>query len=266
MPKYELSGLDAAVHGRIVTVAVLALGACQPVFGSSLPFVVLAAVVALSLGLWLRHADAPEAKDAVVLVFFLYVVGLIPVVGLWPIGPAIAITITAVISWRAGRLRRWRHWLRIGRLDGITWVTVAAVAGVSVVGLLLWQSVFDGQLPVTYRQLIESVSAPVAVTGALGFAIVNGAIEDSIFFGILLTPMLRYFPPRWAVSLTALAFGLAHFHGVPSGVVGVILAGSWAVMLGYLRTRTGGMFATYLAHIIADATIVAVLIPPLLMG
>lgn len=266
MPKYELSGLDTAVHGRIVTVALLALCACQPVFGSSLPFVVLAAVVALLLGLWLRHADAPEAKDAVVLVFSLYVVGLIPMLGLWPIGPAIAIAITAVISWRAGRLRWWREWLRIGRLDGITWVTIATVAGVSVVGLLLWQSVFDGQLPVTYIQLIESVSAPVAVTGALGFAIVNGAIEDSIFFGILLTPMLRYFPPRWAVSLTALAFGLAHFQGVPSGVVGVILAGSWAVMLGYLRTRTGGMFATYLAHIIADATIVAVLIPPLLMG
>jgi hypothetical protein len=133
MPTYELSGLDAAVQGRIVTVA---LGACQPVFGSSLPFVVLAAVVALLLGLWLRHADAPEAKDAVVLVFFLYVVGLIPVVGLWPIGPAIAIAITAVISARAGRLRRWRDWLHVGRLDGITWVTVAAVAGVSCRGYL----------------------------------------------------------------------------------------------------------------------------------
>ena len=59
MPKYELSGLDAAVQGRIVTVALLALGASQPVFGSSLPFVMLAAVVVLLLGLWLRHADAP---------------------------------------------------------------------------------------------------------------------------------------------------------------------------------------------------------------
>ncbi len=64
--------------------------------------------------------------------------------------------------------------------------------------------------------------------------------------------------------MTALAFGLAHFNGVPSGLAGIILAATWALMLAYLRMRTGGMLATYLAHVVADATIVAVLIPPLL--
>lgn len=252
------------VRGRIVSVALLALGAMQPVVVGSLPFAVMVAGVAILLSWWLRSDDASEAKDAIVLVALLYIVGLVPGVGLWPIGPAIAITITAIVSWRTGRLARWREWLRVGRFDGPTWVTMGAVAAVSIVALLLWQSVFNGQLPETYRALAESVPAPVAVAGALGCAIVNGAIEDSIFFGLLLTPMLRYFPPRWAVVLTALAFGLAHFHGVPNGVVGVLLAGTWALMLGYLRTRTGGMLATYLAHVAADATIVAVLIPPLL--
>lgn len=88
--------------------------------------------------------------------------------------------------------------------------------------------------------------------------------EDSIFFGVLLTPLLRHFPSGLAVIMTALAFGLAHFNGVPSGLAGIILAATWALMLAYLRMRTGGMLATYLAHVVADATIVAVLIPPLL--
>ncbi len=48
-------GAVPAVQRRIVTVASLALCACQSVFGSLLPFVVLTAVVALLLGLWLRH-------------------------------------------------------------------------------------------------------------------------------------------------------------------------------------------------------------------
>ncbi|MDF2047076.1 CPBP family glutamic-type intramembrane protease [Microbacterium sp. Kw_RZR3] len=252
------------VRGRVVSIALLIMGALQPVVVGSLPFAVVAAGVAVGLSLWLRSLDAAEAKDAIILVALLYIVSLVPGIGLWPSGPAIAIGVTALISWRAGRLARWREWLRVGRFDGQAWATIGAVAAVSVVALLLWQTVFDGQLPTTYSELAGSVAAQVAVAGAVGFTVLNGAIEDSIFFGLLLTPMLRYFPPRSAVALTALAFGLAHLHGVPNGIVGVLLAGTWALMLGYLRTRTGGMLATYLAHVVADATIVAMLIPPLL--
>ena len=233
-------------------------------FGSFAPFVVLAAAGGVAAGIWIRRDDLPETKDAAVLVVLLYAIGLIPSVGLWPVGPAIALLLTALVSWRTGRLARWRAWFRVGRLDGVVCAMVVAVAVVSVVALVIWQSLLDGQLPSTYRQLTESVSPPAAVAGALGFAIVNGAIEDSIFFGVLLTPLLRQFPSGVAVVMAALAFGLAHSNGVPNGLVGIVLAGTWALMLGYLRTRTGGMLATYLAHVVADATIVAVLVPPLL--
>lgn len=251
-------------RARVVAVVLLMLGAAQPVFGSFALFAVLAAAVAVAAGIWIRRDDVPETKDAAVFVVLVYGIGLIPGVGLWPVGPAIALLLTALVSWRTGRLARWRGWFRVGRIDGVAWATVAAVAVVSVAGLVIWQSLLDGQLPSTYRQLTESVAPPVAVAGALGFTIVNGAIEDSIFFGVLLTPLLRHFPSGLAVVMTALAFGLAHFNGVPNGLVGIVLAGTWALMLGYLRTRTGGMLATYLAHVVADATIVAVLIPPLL--
>lgn len=249
---------------QIVAVLLLALGAAQPVFGSAVPFAVVAMATTAAAGIWIRQDDVPETKDAAVLVFLLYGVRLIPGVGLWPVGPAIALLVTALVSWRTGRLARWREWFRVGRIDGVAWAMMAAVAAVSVAALVLWQSLFDGQLPSTYRQLTESLSPPVAIAGALGFMIVNGAVEDSVFFGVLLTPLLRHFPPGLAVIMTALAFGLAHFNGVPSGPVGIVLAATWALMLGYLRMRTEGMLATYLAHVVADTTIVVVLIPPLL--
>ena len=96
--------------------------------------------------------------------------------------------------------------------------------------------------------------------------VLNGGIEDSIFFGVLLSPLLRYYSRAWAIALIATAFGVAHFHGVPNGLAGVILAGAWAAMLAYLRSRTQGMLATYLAHIVADTTIVALLFLPLLLS
>ncbi len=253
-------------RARIVAVVLLMLGAAQPVFGSSVAFAIAAIIACVVAGLWVREDDVPEAKDAAVLVVLIYAIGLIPSIGLWPVGPALALLATVLVSWSTGRLARWREWFRVGRIDAGSWAIIAGVAVVSAIALVLWQAFFDGQLPLTYRQLAESVSTPVAVVGALGFAIVNGAIEDSIFFGILLTPLLRYFPPAAAVTMTAIAFGVAHFNGVPNGIVGILLAAVWALMLGYLRMRTEGMLATYLAHIVADATIVAVLIPPLLQG
>lgn len=253
-------------RARIVAVVLLLLGAAQPVFGSSVAFTIAATIACAVVGLWVRADEVPETKDAAVLVLLIYAIGLIPIVGLWPVGPALALLVTVLVSWSTGRLVRWSEWFRVGGIDAGSWMIVGCIAVVSAIALVLWQSFFDGQLPPTYRQLTESVSPPVAVAGALGFAIVNGAIEDSIFFGILLTPLLRHFSPPAAVTMTAIAFGVAHFNGVPNGVVGVLLAASWALMLGYLRMRTNGMLATYLAHIVADATIVIVLIPPLIRG
>lgn len=68
------------------------------------------------------------------------------------------------------------------------------------------------------------MSPPAALAGALGFAIVIGAGEESVFFRVLLTPLLRQFPSGGAVVMTALAFGLAHFNGVQNGLVGIVLA------------------------------------------
>jgi membrane protease YdiL (CAAX protease family) len=40
----------------------------------------------------------------------------------------------------------------------------------------------------------------------------------------------------------------------------VTLAGAWAIGLGWLRTKGGGLLAPMLAHIVADATIAAIVI------
>lgn len=254
------------LRARIAPLVLVALGAAQPAIGSTSLWCALAGVLAaVALGLWLRPVDVPETKDAVVLVGLMYAIGALPGIGLWPIGPLVSLLLTAGVSWRTGRVSRWREWLRIGRIDGMAWLTVATVAVISVVGLEVWQSIFHGRLPQAYRLLATSVPTPVAAVGGLGFLILNGAVEDSVFFGVLLTPALRHYPRSWAIGLIAVGFGTAHVHGVPNGVPGIVLAAAWAVMLAYLRTRTRGMLATYLAHIVADSTIVIMLLVPLLL-
>ncbi|MCL4722041.1 MAG: CPBP family intramembrane metalloprotease [Gammaproteobacteria bacterium] len=122
---------------------------------------------------------------------------------------------------------------------------------------------FDGALPADYAQAAQAVPVWVAATGGIGFLVVNGLVEDMVFFGLLLTVASRALG-RAAIPLVAVFFGIAHLGGVPSGTVGAVLAGCWGLILAFLRHRTGGMLATYLAHIVADATIIAVLLPPAL--
>jgi uncharacterized protein len=68
------------------------------------------------------------------------------------------------------------------------------------------------------------------------------------------------FPFTTAIVIQAISFGVAHAHGFPRGVTGVVWAGSWAYLLGMLRTQSRGLLAPVLAHFVADMTIVLLLV------
>jgi len=245
--------------------AILALSALQPIVGRQ-PVGCLFAVALAGLAAWLAHGWAdPRLLDAAILIGLIWAIGLIPVAGAWPIGPGLALALTALLSWRQKRLPGWRDWFRVGHLDVATWLLCGLTAVVSIAGLLVWQHIFDGTLPAGYAHAARSVPVWTAALGGLGFLIINGVIEDMIFFGVLLTAAIGNLG-RTAIPLAALAFGVAHLNGVPSGVVGGVMAGCWGLILAYLRRRTGGMLATYLAHLVADATIVVSLLPLALAG
>ena len=62
------------------------------------------------------------------------------------------------------------------------------------------------------------------------------------------------------VVLQAVLFGLLHYRGVPSGPVGVVMAGGWGFLLGWLRRHTGGLVTPLAAHVAADVVIFGILL------
>ncbi|MFN8190634.1 MAG: CPBP family intramembrane glutamic endopeptidase [Nocardioidaceae bacterium] len=243
----------AAVAGAAITPLMPAYGT-WPVGLAALPVL---AVVAFAGH---RH-HVPELVDAAAVVGLMDLIALAPVVGVWPLAPLLAlVSVGAVLAMRR-RLDRWRDWLRLGRVDRLSVLLVVAVQVVSVVALLTWTRMFDGALPALYADAAREAGPLAAGLGGFLFLVVNGLVEDSLFFGVLLSSLDRVLPGWLAVGLTAAAFGFAHLHGIPNGVVGVAMAGSWALLLAALRLRTGGMLATYAAHIVADTTIVLMLLP-----
>jgi membrane protease YdiL (CAAX protease family) len=205
-------------------------------------------------------------RDAALLSGCLWILIRLPVIGIWPL-PALG-AVVAVVLLRGPRSTtlRWRRWLRVGSISRGDWLLCGVIVVFTAAALVTWQRWTGGALPATYGALLESVPRPAGIVGIFLFLVVNGLVEDSVWSGVLMTASTGPLPAPLAVLTTAASFGLAHLHGVPDGPIGVAMVVVWGVVLAVLRLRTRGMLATYAAHILADATIVALLVPSVLQS
>jgi len=113
--------------------------------------------------------------------------------------------------------------------------------------------------------------ALTGIVGLLGFAVIMGWVwlvrpdlSDQVatvpqtspvplILSVLAFAVLNLGSPQTALVLQALVFGLMHVRGFPSGLFGMITAGVVGLAFGYLRLRTRGILAPWLAHAIVNA-------------
>lgn len=137
---------------------------------------------------------------------------------------------------------------------------IALVGGVTPGALLAW-------LLLTHPDLSDITSSPLLKMpraalffGAAAFAILNATLEEVIWRGLLQHSLTAAWGARAAIVIQGVSFGLQHAHGFPRGVLGVLMAAAWGVMLGVLRRHSQGLAAPILAHVVADATIAAIVL------
>lgn len=138
---------------------------------------------------------------------------------------------------------------------GTMWLSLATVV-LSAASLTVWAVAVQPQPP-QYLRDIQRLPAGVAVLGIVAFSLVNAVWEEMLFRGVLLTELESVWGFKPAVVLQSVLFGAAHFGGFPSGLVGVIMAGTWGLVLGFLRRKSGGLLNPYLVHVAADSVIAA---------
>jgi membrane protease YdiL (CAAX protease family) len=66
--------------------------------------------------------------------------------------------------------------------------------------------------------------------------------------------------PGIANVAQALAFGIWHYNGIPSGFTGIGLTSVYGLMMGLLRDYGGGILLPIIAHTVADYFIFAVIV------
>jgi membrane protease YdiL (CAAX protease family) len=178
----------------------------------------------------------------------------------WPFYLLVPLLAYAGSMAAARRLRRDVGWLRTGGIDRTTLALMGATVLVSSGALLLWVKLARPDL----RDIVAMVpawNAPMLVVAGAVFSVVNAAMEEAIWRGVMLEALDSALGPGAAALLVqAASFGVAHIAGFPRGALGVAMAGTYGLMLGVIRRQSRGMLAPLLAHVAADATIFAILV------
>ena len=96
-----------------------------------------------------------------------------------------------------------------------SWIGSGVVAAL-VVGLVLY-------LQTTSAEAKGAAGAIRYLPLALVLAAMNSFAEEMLYRGVLLGPLLRQVSANQAILMTAVLFGIAHYHGTPSGFPGMAL-------------------------------------------
>jgi membrane protease YdiL (CAAX protease family) len=172
-----------------------------------------------------------------------------------------ALGIYLVVLQVSPALRATADWAHRGSLDpGVRWL-VLAVIPVAATGLVLWAAaVGETGLSEGARLAIrqtQGVPLWIVVPAGLLFSCLNAAVEEAFYRGVIMHALLGTVGTMAALVLQAATFGLLHTEGIPSGPAGVTLTAGYGLVLGVIRLKAHGLLAPWLAHVLADLTIVA---------
>jgi membrane protease YdiL (CAAX protease family) len=203
-----------------------------------------AVVVAVVLALVAVAVLEPAVRlAAAVFALVVAVVAVFPTA--WPL-PALLAGIGLLARSRPARTRiRWTGWL-LGAGAGLAAATVVAPLVLSAVDAA----------PLAF--LVQR--PPVLLLGAavVGAAVLNALAEETLWRGVVVGKDRELgFPTWWTVAAQAVGFGVAHWHGIPGGPVGVLAAGAFGALMAGVRLGVG-FRAALLAHVLTDVAIFAI--------
>lgn len=172
----------------------------------------------------------------------------------------IPVLLTLVICAAFKPLKPQLAWCGKGEVDPISWLIAAAISLIASAALLLWAATTNN-LGAGAGMVKELVGIPLwflLFVGVPAFALINAFVEEAVYRGFLQQALMVRLPGRdyLVLALQASAFAAAHyFSGFPNGLVGYGMTFLYALSLGYLRLRTGGVLVPFLAHVTADLVI-----------
>jgi uncharacterized protein len=95
---------------------------------------------------------------------------------------------------------------------------------------------------------------------AVLFSMANAFSEEAIFRIGIISPLYVIFSASVIVLISGVAFGLPHYFGQPSGIIGVVMAGFLGWLLALSLIETQGLFLAWVIHFAQDVVIITSMI------
>jgi len=175
------------------------------------------------------------------------------------LGPALILVIAMWIM-----KRRWNDmYLTIGKLDAsagpVSWLGIDNKVSWKNLGWISALCISGGTLAFLVIAGHPSLSAftqlPPLLPAILIFAVTNAFSEEMSFRAPQLATLQEAIGPFQAILLTATYFGIAHYYGVPYGMIGVVMSGVLGWFLGKSMYETKGFFWPWFIHFMQDVMI-----------
>lgn len=137
-------------------------------------------------------------------------------------------------------------WLAVQ--DNIHWKRFGSEFGVYLsIGLLIYLLSANG-IP-SIKDLLQVVPYIPAI---IIFATINSFYEELVYRASLLSVLEGVVGERHSLFITTLYFGIGHFYGVPSGIIGIMMASFLGYILGKSILETRGLFWAFVLHFVMD--------------
>lgn len=92
------------------------------------------------------------------------------------------------------------------------------------------------------------------------FSLSNAFSEEIIYRLGVLVPLVGAIDTNYILLISAISFGAPHFRGMPSGIVGALMAGLLGWLLAKSVVETNGIFWALFIHFLQDVVIFSVFI------
>ena len=181
-------------------------------------------------------------------------------------GYQIALLILAVITSFLIYLQNpqnFRIYFSVGNIDApaapVPWFDIGSNETWIFVGLYLGAVITLGTLIFVYfqfRRLTVKLGKLLPYFGwVVVFSLTNAFSEEIIFRLGVISPLSGVLDPGYLMLMSAVIFGLAHFGGMPHGLIGIFMAGFLGWFLAKSVIETEGLFWAWFIHFLQDVVI-----------
>ena len=241
---------------RLITLGVLVFFAIHLSIHRAAPGWLLASLFLLTLAALCIRAVQPF-HFSLLCSLWLLIPLIAPALSKWPFYKVTPLAVYAGVLAMSRHLRKSVLWFRAGRLGIDTWLFVSLVVVASSGALVVWNLICRPDLAAC-RANIPPMPFWLLPLAGVSFALLNSAVEEAIFRGVMLQALDSAVGAGIiSLMIQAVFFGWLHYSdvGCPKGLVGVVMASVYGLILGYLRYRSSGILAPWLAHAGTDLAV-----------